>query len=72
MIKKLKQKQKLRLKKRVILEKAVEEKEPNSVRTKLLSVIKKFVKKKKKKDKKEKKGKEKVEKEKDEKEKNKL
>ena len=62
---------KSRLRKRVVLEEIVEEKEPTSSETKLLPFTKKPVKKKKKKSREEKKGKEEIEEEKDEEEKTK-
>ena len=61
MVEKLKLKLKSRLKKRVMLKKTVEEKEPTSFRIKSLLVTKKPVKKKKKKNRKEKKRKEEIE-----------
>ena len=71
MVEELKLKLKSRLRKRVVLEETVKEKEPTSSGTKPLLVTKKPVKKKKKKSRKEKKGKEEIEEEKDEEEKTK-
>ena len=70
-VEELKLKPKFKLRKRVMSEKTVEEKEPTSTGIKLLLVTKKPVKKKKKKSREEKKGKEEIEEEKDEEEKTK-
>ena len=70
-VEELKLKPKSRLRKRVVSEETVEEKEPTSTGTKPLPVTKKPVKKKKKKSREEKKGKEEIEEEKDEEEKTK-
>ena len=70
-VEELKLKLKSRLKKRVMLEETVEEKEPTSTGTEPLPVTKKPAKKKKKKSREEKKGKEEIEEEKDEREKTK-
>ena len=70
-VEKLKLKPKSRLRKRVVLEEIVEEKEPTPTRTKPLLVTKKPAKKKKKKSREEEKGKEEIEEEKDEEEKTK-
>ena len=70
-VEELKLKLKSRLRKKVVLEETVEEKEPTSIGTKPLPVTKKPAKKKKKKSREEKKGKEEIEEEKDEEEKTK-
>ena len=70
-VEELKLKLKSRLRKRVVLEETVEEKEPTSSGTKPLLITKKPAKKKKKKSRKEKKGKEEIEEEKNEEEKTK-
>ena len=71
MIEELKLKPKSRLRKKVVLEETLEEKEPTSSKIKPLPVTKKLVKKKKKKNREKKKEKEEIEEEKDEEEKTK-